>query len=238
MSDDAEALEEEIACVESIFGQENCSKEPGERLRVRLNDRGLYGGEVWLRCLKSKDDFDVTSLERMDEREALVAVARSAATPGEPSIYAAAVAVNDALADIADAQEDVQQIEPPPVVVKQEPRLARTILYAHHIIAPSKRAGLKDLAKALGVTALVKIGWPGVIVLEGDDDRVGHFVNLIQKWRWKHLVVRGEQIAEERALPCGVFIEYGPSDMNLIAKTCRDAGLSDLFDRVFRRQCK
>jgi len=109
---------------------------------------------------------------------------------------------------------------------------------------------LKQLSVALGVTTLVKIGWPGVIVLEGQADCVALFVNVIQKWRWKHLVVRGEEFID---LPppgqndkndddCGsaralrrAFVEYGPNDMAALSKTCHGAGLGDLFSRVFRR---
>ena len=74
--------------------------------------------------------------------------------------------------------------------------LTRRLIYSHHIIAPSKRAGLRECAQILGVTTLVKIGWPGAICLEGPKDRVDAFVNHITRWRWKQLAVRGEQDAE------------------------------------------
>ena len=112
--------------------------------------------------------------------------------------------------------------------------LARRLIFSHHIIAPSKRAGLRQLAVSLGVTALVKIGWPGIIVLEGDADRVEAYVGAIQGWRWKKLAVRGEQElddGEERALP-RVFLEL--DDMSALAQIMRDAGLEDLFRRVFK----
>ena len=115
--------------------------------------------------------------------------------------------------------------------------LGRRLIYSHHIIAPSKRAGLRELSVALGVTALVKIGWPGVIVLEGDLPRVETFISVIQGWRWKRLAVRGEQEVEGgdidglRALP-RIFLEL--TDMSVLASTLRAAGLEDLFRRLFK----
>ena len=91
--------------------------------------------------------------------------------------------------------------------------LTRRLIYSHHIIAPSKRAGLRECAQILGVTTLVKIGWPGAICLEGPKDRVDA-VNHITRWRWKQLAVRGEQDAETRALP-RIFLET--SDMSTFA---------------------
>ena len=82
----------------------------------------------------------------------------------------------------------------------------------HH--RAEKRAGLRECAQILGVTTLVKIGWPGAICLEGPKDRVDAFVNHITRWRWKQLAVRGEQDAETRALP-RIFLET--SDMSTFA---------------------
>jgi hypothetical protein len=38
----------------------------------------------------------------------------------------------------------------------------------------------------------VKIGWPGLILIERLDDACNHFYDDIRKWAWEYLVVRGE----------------------------------------------
>ena len=168
-----------------------------------------------------------------------------AASVGEASAFSAWGAANDALraaaADHDEAVEAARDGDAPLAEAALEAAapagaeaLARRLIFSHHIIAPSKRAGLRQLAVSLGVTALVKIGWPGVIVLEGDADRVEAYVGAIQGWRWKKLAVRGEQElddGEERALP-RVFLEL--DDMSALAQIMRDAGLEDLFRRVFK----
>ena len=108
--------------------------------------------------------------------------------------------------------------------------MTRRLIYSHHIIAPSKRAGLRECAQILGVTTLVKIGWPGAICLEGPKDRVDASVNHITRWRWKQLAVRGEQDAETRALP-RIFL--GPRPCPPSPATSRNAGLYEPFLALF-----
>jgi len=162
-----------------------------------------------------------------------------ASSSGDAAIFSAVAAANDALNEEAErhaaAYASWRSAEPPQTtreeVVWEGTELTRRLIYSHHIIAPSKRAGLRECAQILGVTTLVKIGWPGAICLEGPRDRVDAFVNHITRWRWKQLAVRGEQDAEERALP-RVFLET--SDMSTFAGHLRAAGLQELFLRLFK----
>lgn len=174
------------------------------------------------------------------------AVASSlAGAAGDASIFSAVDAANDALRDQSERHAAAYAsftADAPPVssraavewsvsVEGTATALTRRLIYSHHIIAPSKRAGLKECAQILGVTTFVKIGWPGCICLEGPTDRVDAFVNHISRWRWKQLAVRGEQDAEERALP-RIFLET--SDMSAFAGYLKDAGLEELFLRLFK----
>ena len=173
-----------------------------------------------------------------DHVEAAVAAAL-ASTSGDAAIYSAVAAANDALNEEAErhaaAYASWRSAAPPSTtreeVVWEGTELTRRLIYSHHIIAPSKRAGLRECAQILGVTTLVKIGWPGAICLEGPTDRVDAFVNHITRWRWKQLAVRGEQDAETRALP-RIFLET--SDMSTFAGHLRAAGLEELFLRLFK----
>ena len=167
-------------------------------------------------------------------------VAALAHTQGDAAIYSAVAAANDALNEEAERHAAAYaswRSAAPPVTSREEvvwqgtEGLTRRLIYSHHIIAPSKRAGLRECAQILGVTTLVKIGWPGAICLEGPKDRVDAFVNHITRWRWKQLAVRGEQDTETRALP-RIFLET--SDMSTFAGHLRNAGLEELFLRLFK----
>ena len=173
-----------------------------------------------------------------DHVDAAVAAAL-AASSGDAAIFSAVAAANDALNEEAERHAAAYaswRSAAPPITSREEvvwegTELTRRLIYSHHIIAPSKRAGLRECAQILGVTTLVKIGWPGAICLEGPKDRVDAFVNHITRWRWKQLAVRGEQDADSRALP-RVFLET--SDMSAFAGHLRSAGLEELFLRLFK----
>ena len=92
-----------------------------------------------------------------------------AASVGEASAFSAWGAANDALrAAAADHDEAVAAAREGAAPLAEAAleaaapagaeALARRLIFSHHIIAPSKRAGLRQLAVSLGVTASVL--WP------------------------------------------------------------------------------
>lgn len=85
-----------------------------------------------------------------------------------------------------------------------------------------------------------QVGWPGVIVVEGEETSCEKFVKILRGWRWKHLSVRGEEnvqvavVDEARLLP-RTFEELGEKEgVSALAKRCREAGLGELFDTLLR----
>lgn len=112
----------------------------------------------------------------------------------------------------------------------------RRLIYSHHIIAPSKRKAIVELAQHYNLGGYVKIGWPGIIIIEGEETDCISYVDEIRGMRWQHLVVRGEQhtsvqnrmeLEEARVLP-GKMQEVGDK-MSIIAEHCKRAGLEELF---------
>eukprot|EP00929_Paragymnodinium_shiwhaense_P031422 TRINITY_DN17606_c0_g1_i1.p1 TRINITY_DN17606_c0_g1~~TRINITY_DN17606_c0_g1_i1.p1 ORF type:complete len:243 (+),score=54.87 TRINITY_DN17606_c0_g1_i1:626-1354(+) len=142
--------------------------------------------------------------------------------------------------DEADAEEDAALAASLSVasVKRAGPRrLGRRSMYSHHIIASSKRQVIGQWASQLRLGCLAKIGWPGLIVVEGDEQDVQAYVEALSRLRWKHFVVRGEQILEApegqgvddlRAMPIG-FEEFGTEGMSEFATRCRQYGLEELF---------
>eukprot|EP00956_Cyclotella_meneghiniana_P031937 scaffold85715_cov50-Cyclotella_meneghiniana.AAC.1 len=114
--------------------------------------------------------------------------------------------------------------------------IGRRAIYSHHIIANSKRKDLASLAHNYKLGGYVKIGWPGIILFEGDETSVQTVVDEIKTWRWQHLSVRVEEsfdvnigtIDSYRKLP-KTFVELGENDMSLLAQYCREAGLEYMF---------
>ena len=116
--------------------------------------------------------------------------------------------------------------------------LGRRIIYSHHIIANSKRRDIADLTSQYKLGGYMKIGWPGVILIEGNESDCQTFVDEIKRWRWQQLQVRGEEqtkipeghdnLDSHRKLPLK-FEELGENDMSRFANNCREAGLESLF---------
>ncbi|KAF4040595.1 hypothetical protein GN244_ATG07270 [Phytophthora infestans] len=117
--------------------------------------------------------------------------------------------------------------------------LGRRAIYFHHIIASNKRRVVKEWASELQLGGFSKIGWPGVVIVEGLEPNVQEYVRRLQHLRWKHITVRGKQTEELeegssgdidslRRLPRS-FHEYPENGMSDLATACRDAGLEELF---------
>lgn len=116
--------------------------------------------------------------------------------------------------------------------------LGRRLIYSHHIISKTKRADMRNLASHYKLTGYVKIGWPGIVILEGRDDDCNSFYDDMRKWAWKYLVVRGEMqeklqggagendIMDSKRL-FSTFLET--DDMSIVANHCRKVGLESLF---------
>ncbi len=130
--------------------------------------------------------------------------------------------------------------------------LARKLIYSHHIIAKTKRKAIADLSRAYQLGGFAKIGWPGIIIIEGDEINCNKFIDEIRTMRWQHIVVRGEelvpvpvpddisvpirekaetmisQLDRLRVFPISMQ-ELGEDQMSYLASKCRDVGLEDLF---------
>ena len=114
----------------------------------------------------------------------------------------------------------------------------RRCIYSHHIIASSKRSAVCQTANELGLSGLSKIGWPGVIVFEGDEEACKEAVRFLSSLRWKQFVVRGEEVLKikyedgetlDSLRKFQSFSEYGAKQMSEAAAACREVGLENLF---------
>lgn len=143
---------------------------------------------------------------------------------------------DDLRLESADISSASRSSEPP--TSSEQVVLGRRAIYFHHIIAQTKRRVVIDWALELELSGMSKIGWPGVVIVEGDEQNVQEYVRRLQHLRWQQMTVRGEQIErsergqsidEMRKLPRG-FREFPEkSGMAEVAAACRDAGIEELF---------
>lgn len=62
--------------------------------------------------------------------------------------------------------------------------------------SPTKRRCLVDWALALGLGGFSRPGHPGIVLVEGEREAAMQYVAGVQRLRWKHMVVRGEEMEE------------------------------------------
>jgi hypothetical protein len=197
---------------------------------VQLLADELVGEEACMQLCEHAREM-VGALEREQDGRTQAIADRAAAEQAEA---ARRRAERQAAEAVVRAREEEQARE---MAARTRPVLGRRLLYSHHIIADSKRKVVQQWAADLGLGGFAKIGWPGIIVVEGGEGACQEYVTRLQHLRWKHLVVRGEETQEGppggaldamRALP-QAFEELAESQMSELAQRCRGAGLEALF---------
>lgn len=141
-----------------------------------------------------------TRAEEKSLLDSLIAIATSTAARKEPALFDVLQTVDAFRIDTAARRAEG---ETPPTPSRDAPRrppcVVRQLIYSHHIIAAEKRAAIATFARELELGGLVKHGWPGLIVVEGDRDDVEEYVRRLRRFRWKHFEVRGEESEHEAA---------------------------------------
>jgi len=260
---DAEARADETEVLEAIFGEAYRSTSSAARCALDDDREVVVVAALPAAYPRARPRFTIESLRSLsalscatrDDVRASASAAAAVCPPGICLFEAFSAALDtwrglcDAAAGAAAAEEDdaaaataaveLQAEAAAEVLRSESTTLSRRLIYSHHIISGIKRSAMRDLSHNLGVSALVKIGWPGIILLEGRREAVEFFVAVIQRWRWKRIVVRGEEDVEvgadvdaARAVVPPRWSEY--DDMSVFAAVCEQAGLRELFMRIFK----
>ncbi|GAB7344949.1 hypothetical protein MBLNU457_3382t1 [Dothideomycetes sp. NU457] len=79
-------------------------------------------------------------------------------------------------------------------------RIKTTLLWSHHLLATSKRKDIVSWSRSLRLNGYSRPGYPGAVLIEGEEDDVDEFVSRIKELRWQALQVRGEETSEKRRL--------------------------------------
>mmetsp|Transcript_9516 Transcript_9516/g.13625 ORF Transcript_9516/g.13625 Transcript_9516/m.13625 type:complete len:452 (+) Transcript_9516:12-1367(+) len=182
----------------------------------------------------------------MDSLPSMIEACRSSALEyvGSESIFAVLSRADEWIStdfvDIVESSSHINTDEADEVGTKPQCDnglvLGRRLIHSHHIIAQSKRKAIVELAQQHSIGGYFKIGWPGIIVIEGEERDCMAYVDEIRSMRWQHLVVRGEEqqevsdreeLEQLRVLPNKMH-ELG-DDMSCVAERCKEAGLEELF---------
>ncbi|KAF8625481.1 hypothetical protein AX15_005355 [Amanita polypyramis BW_CC] len=71
------------------------------------------------------------------------------------------------------------------------------LLTSHHLISPHKRRSLQEWSSSLCLSGFAKVGYPGVIYIQGEQDSVEEFVAKVKSMQWLALRVRFVEPLEE-----------------------------------------
>lgn len=123
--------------------------------------------------------------------------------------------------------------------------------YSHHIRNKTKRRLIVEWARELSLGGYCKIGYPGIIIVEGPEDCCLEYIRRLQRLRWKQFTVRGEIIKDVpldrssplddleetinsfRVLP-SAMIELPADGTKVLARICEDLGIKDLFLTIMK----
>lgn len=67
---------------------------------------------------------------------------------------------------------------------------ARALLVLHHIRAKRKKVTIQQAAKVLNLTGICKIGYPGILAVEGEEKQVREFIRIVKVLRLLRIICR------------------------------------------------
>lgn len=100
---------------------------------------------------------------------------------------------NDAVSDEDDEMDDEAQLLLYQHRSLDTKVLGRRCIYYHHILSSYKRCFIQNAARRLELRGFCKVGYPGILIVEGCEEACELYVQLLQRLRWKLMVVRGEE---------------------------------------------
>lgn len=69
-------------------------------------------------------------------------------------------------------------------------RKFHALLTSHHLVSPTKRRMMQQWSCKLNLTGFAKVGYPGIIYSEGDEEDIKEFIENIKAMQWLALRVR------------------------------------------------
>ncbi|KAI5783183.1 hypothetical protein DFH27DRAFT_276748 [Peziza echinospora] len=99
-------------------------------------------------------------------------------------------------------EEDSEKLEPVencgPSPSPKPVKITRAVIWSHHIASSLKRRDILNWSRELGLGGFSRPGWPGAVVIEGEEADVREFEARLKALQWAALQVRGEEHGTER----------------------------------------
>ena len=77
-------------------------------------------------------------------------------------------------------------------------KITRAVIWSHHIASSLKRRDILNWSRELNLGGFSRPGWPGTVVIEGEEADVHEFETKLKALQWAALQVRGEENGMER----------------------------------------
>jgi hypothetical protein len=134
------------------------------------------------------------------------------------------------------------QAAPPEISSAKAQSISRTLLRTHHLLSTQKRKSILNWCSELQLWGISKVGYPGVIIVEGRKNDVDEFERRIKSLNWLALNTRWQEDGEEAKLGPVVCKRVYSSRLKVIevenvsevGELMREAGLEEMFQSVFR----
>ncbi|KAG2022413.1 hypothetical protein CC2G_000163 [Coprinopsis cinerea AmutBmut pab1-1] len=84
-----------------------------------------------------------------------------------------------------------------------QPKIYHVLFTSHHLISPKKRRSLQQWSSSLRLSGFAKVGYPGLIYAQGDQENLEEFVYNVKAMQWLALKVRFVEPLPERYLVDG-----------------------------------
>ena len=190
----------------------------------------------------------LNATEIQDIRSALLDIALSAADDDREALAELCLTLQQEVAHrLESRKQSVGSLQHGPIPTSRSAATAfgRRMVWFHHIKSFEKRKEIVEAARGNRLRGLCKPGFPGVIVVEGDEERCEEFVRAIRTLKWQAMDVRWAQRLEDvpervnhhhqqqqqqqqQQLP-DPFIELDEGAMGECAALCEAAGLLSAF---------
>ena len=82
-------------------------------------------------------------------------------------------------------------------VASTSTHFCRKWLYMHHIYSKTKRRNILSLASELGLTGFCLPGKPGVVCVEGEEEKTKEFYSILRRWNWKSITCRKNEVVSD-----------------------------------------
>lgn len=169
---------------------------------------------------------------------------------GEECTMQIVMAVNDLIqtrneSTVEDHENIIQKCEQekhakstPPEKPDSKPVIGRRIINSPYILKPAKIKDIKKCADELDLGGYVKVGKPGIIVIEGPEEGCKQYCPMLEDRGWKYQKVQGEEteegpigggVDELRAIQNGFQVLNEETTISELSKLVRDAGLGEFF---------